>query len=62
MVPGGKNPISGQMQVMASLPKVACTSCGVEFFAGDALKQLRDKAKGERSNIVIPQIVGGRMN
>ncbi len=41
-----------QIQMAPSLPKVACTNCGVEFFGTKALEELRKKAKGERSNII----------
>ena len=41
-----------QIQMVPSLPKVACTNCGVEFFGTKALEELQKKAKGERSNII----------
>lgn len=51
MVPQGQR---GQQIAMGmSLPKVACTECGVEFFAGEALEELRKKAKGEVSNVIV---------
>ena len=53
MIPHGQQ--GRQFSMRTSLPKICCTECGIEFFAGEALEQLRKKAKGEVSNIVIPQ-------
>jgi len=53
MIPQGQQ--GRQISMTASLPKIACTECGVEFFAGEALEQLRKKAKGETSNIIMAQ-------
>lgn len=53
MVPQGQK--GGRVSMAASLPKIACTGCGVEFFPEDALVELRKKAAGERTNIIIPE-------
>lgn len=55
MVPQGKR--GQQMAMGPSLPKIACVECGVEFFAPDALIELRKKAKGEASSIIVPKVV-----
>lgn len=44
-----------QIAMAMSLPKIACTECGVEFFHPAALEELRKKAKGEVSNIIMAQ-------
>lgn len=46
---------AGQVSLAASLPMVICTQCGVQFFAGESLEELRKRAKGERSNLIIPR-------
>lgn len=46
-----------QVGMSISLPKIACVECGVEFFAGDALIELRKQAKGEASSIIVPNVV-----
>ena len=56
MVPQGQA-IGGQLKMAASLPKVACTDCGIEFFPKEALIELRKRADGERSNIVVPKSI-----
>ena len=53
MIPAGQT--MGQINMAVGLPKIACTECGVEFFAGEALEELRKKAKGEVSNIIMAQ-------
>jgi len=53
MIPQGQQ--GRQFSMATSLPKIACTECGVEFFAGEALEALRKKAKGETSNIIMAQ-------
>lgn len=55
MVPQGQR--GQQMAMGPSLPKIACVECGVEFFAPDALIELRKKAKGEASSIIVPKVV-----
>ncbi len=53
MIPQGQQ--GRQISMSISLPKIACTECGIEFFAGEALEALRKKAKGETSNIIVAQ-------
>ena len=55
MVPMGQS--MGQIKMGPSLPKIACVECGVEFFAPDALMELRKKAKCEASSIIVPKVV-----
>ena len=55
MVPMGQS--MGQMKMGPSMPKIACIECGVEFFAPEALIELRKKAKGEVSSIIMPKVV-----
>lgn len=46
-----------QITMAVSLPKIACTECGIEFFHPEALEELRNKAKGEASSIIVPKVV-----
>jgi hypothetical protein len=55
MVPMGQS--MGQIKMGPSMPKIACIECGVEFFAPDALMELRKKANGEASSIIMPKVV-----
>ena len=55
IVPAGQQ--GRQVGMSTSLPKIACVECGVEFFAPDALIELRKKAKGEASSIIVPKVV-----
>jgi hypothetical protein len=55
MVPMGQS--MGQIKMGPSMPKIACIECGVEFFAPDALMELRKKANGEASSIIVPKVV-----
>ena len=55
VIPQGQR---GQQAAMGmSLPKIACVECGVEFFSPEALIELRKKAKGEGSSIIMPKVV-----
>lgn len=47
--------LGNQIQMGASLPKIVCTNCGVEFFAGDALTQIQKRSRGEVPNIIVPE-------
>lgn len=53
LVPQGRQ--GGQVAMAASLPKIACTGCGVEFYGEEQLVELRRRAAGERTNIIIPE-------
>ena len=55
MVPMGQS--MGQIKMGPSMPKIACIECGVEFFAPDALMELRKKVNGEASSIIMPKVV-----
>jgi hypothetical protein len=57
LIPMGQS--MGQMKMATSLPKIACTGCGVEFFAAEALEELRKKAAGETAKIIMarPNVV-----
>jgi len=55
MVPQGQS--GNQISMAVSMPKLACTGCGVEFFTDDALTELRKREVGERTNIIIPKSV-----
>jgi hypothetical protein len=53
MVPQGQSREGIRMAI--SMPKIACTGCGVEFFTDDALIELRKREAGERTNIILPK-------
>jgi len=44
-----------QVKMAVSMPKIACSDCGVEFFGKAAREELRKKEHGEASSIIIPK-------